>query len=318
MSYNHLTCEERHTISDLRRKRLSPEKSGEIISRHPSTIRREITRNATAQGGYQYQSAQKLAQERSAHASCRAARSSERSWQYVRDQLCNEQWSPEQISKAPPKTGLESISHETIYTYIYEDKRSGGDLHQHLRHKMKPYQNRNLESNRRGQIKGAVSIEKRPEIVEERGRIGDWELDTIIGRASGSVLVTMVERRSRFTLIAKAASKSADEVSMAIMERLVVHRDKLHPLTSDNGKEFAYHARIDAILGCQSYFAHPYSSWERGLNENTNGLIRQYFPKQTDFDAIPDDEIAEVESKLNRRPRKCLDTKTPNVIFFDN
>lgn len=318
MSYNHLTCEERHTISALRRKRLSPEKIAQIISRHPSTIRREIKRNATAQGGYQYQHAQQLAEQRSQQASCRAARSSRTSWQFVTDKLCNEQWSPEQISAALPKAGLDPISHETIYTYIYDDKRSGGDLHRHLRHKVKSYQDRNLESNRRGQIKGATSIEKRPEIVEQKVRIGDWELDTIIGRASGSVLVTMVERRSRFTIIAKAASKSADEVSMAIMQRLVEHRDKLHTLTSDNGKEFAYHARIDTILGCQSYFAHPYSSWERGLNENTNGLIRQYFPKQTNFDEISDHEIAEVESKLNRRPRKCLDTKTPNEIFFDN
>ena len=143
-------------------------------------------------------------------------------------------------------------------------------------------------------------------------------LDTVIGKASGSVLVTMVERYSRFTIIAKAASRSAYDVSMAIMFRLVGHRDKLHTLTFDNGKEFSDHAVIDKILGCQSYFAHPYSSWERGLNENTNGLIRQYFPKKTDFDQVSVDEIAEVESKLNRRPRKCLDTKTPNEIFFNN
>ncbi|MEJ6634633.1 MAG: IS30 family transposase [Akkermansiaceae bacterium] len=217
-----------------------------------------------------------------------------------------------------PKHGLASISHETIYVRIYRDKRHGGELHRHLRHKVKSYKNRSLQNDRRGQIKGAISIEERPEIVDLKGRIGDRELDTVIGKASGSVLVTMVERCSRFTIIAKAANRSAEEVSMAIMTRLIAYRDKLHTLTFDNGKEFANHAMIDEILDCQSYFAHPYSSWERGLNENTNGLIRQYFPKKTNFDQISIDQIAEVESKLNRRPRKCLDTKTPNEIFFNN
>ena len=128
----------------------------------------------------------------------------------------------------------------------------------------------------------------------------------------------MVERYSRFTIIAKAPSRSAVDVSMAIMTRLVQYRNKLYTLTFDKGKEFSAHATIDEILDCQSYFAHPYSSWKRGLNENTNGLIRQYFPKKTDFDQIGHDQIAEVESKLTRRPRKCLDTKTPNEIFLSN
>lgn len=318
MPYNHLTCEERHTISTLRRKHLSAQKIAFLIDRHPSTVRREIKRNGTPQGGYQYQHAQRTAQQRSRQATCRGSRFSQQSWAFVQNRLSQEQWSPEQISHALPQAGLPSISHETIYQLIYQDKREGGQLHQHLRHKIKSYRNRSHDNHRRGQIKDAVSIEQRPAVVAQRSRIGDWELDTIIGRPSGSVLVTIVERRSRLTLITKAASKSADEVSIAIMARLVAHRDKLHTLTSDNGKEFAHHRRIDQILGCQSYFAHPYSSWERGLNENTNGLIRQYFPKKTNFDLVSDAQIAEVEAKLNRRPRKCLDTKTPNEIFFNN
>ncbi|MDC1206881.1 IS30 family transposase [Akkermansiaceae bacterium] len=318
MPYQHLTYEERHTIFTLRRNGSKPSQIALQLCRHVSTINRELRRNVASEGEYQYRKAHTLAQERSRQAQCRAKRCSPKSWAFVVNQLCSEQWSPEQIRDALPKHNLERISHETIYARIYEDKRQGGTLHQHLRHKVKSYKNRSLQNDRRGQIKGAVSIEERPEVVDQRARIGDWELDTVIGKASGAVLVTMVERYSRFTIIAKAASKSADHVSMAIMSRLVKHRGKLHTLTFDNGKEFAAHAVIDAILDCQSYFAHPYSSWERGLNENTNGLIRQYFPKKTDFDQINEEQIAEVESKLNRRPRKCLDTNTPNEVFFSN
>ena len=318
MSYQHLTYEERHTISTLRRNGSKPAQIAQQLGRNVSTINRELRRNATPEGGYQYRYAHSSARQRSRDASCRAERCSPQSWDFVVAQLSSEQWSPEQIRDELPKHDLAPISHETIYTRIYRDKQQGGDLHRHLRHKIKSYKNRSLQNDRRGQIKGAVSIEQRPAVVDQRVRIGDWELDTVIGKASGSVLVTMVERYSRFTIIAKAASRSAYDVSMAIMFRLVGHRDKLHTLTFDNGKEFSDHAVIDKILGCQSYFAHPYSSWERGLNENTNGLIRQYFPKKTDFDQVSVDEIAEVESKLNRRPRKCLDTKTPNEIFSNN
>lgn len=318
MSYQHLTCEERHTISTLRRNGSKPSHIAQQLGRHVSTINRELQRNATPKGGYQYQLAHSCAQKRSRQAACRSQRCSPQSWLFVITQLTEEQWSPEQISAELPKHGLEKISHETIYARIYQDKARGGQLHQHLRHRVKSYKNRNLKNDRRGQIKGAVSIEKRPQVVDLKTRIGDWELDTIVGKASGSVLVTMVERYSRYTMIAKALNRSAQEVSMAIMTRLIEHRERLHTLTFDNGKEFSNHAIIDKILDCQSYFAHPYSSWERGLNENTNGLIRQYFPKKTDFDQIAEDQIAEVESKLNRRPRKCLDTKTPNETFFNN
>ncbi|MDC0302611.1 IS30 family transposase [bacterium] len=318
MPYQHLTYEERHTISTLRRNGSKPSHIAQQLGRHVSTINRELHRNATPEGGYQYRHAHSKARQRSSQATCRAERCSPQSWAFVVTQLSSEQWSPEQIRDELPKHGLASISHETIYARIYRDKRHGGELHRHLRHKVKSYKNRSLQNDRRGQIKGAVSLERRPEIVDLKARIGDWELDTVIGKASGSVLVTMVERYSRFTIIAKASNRSAEEVSMAIMARLIEHRDRLHTLTFDNGKEFASHAMIDEILDCRSYFAHPYSSWERGLNENTNGLIRQYFPKKTDFDQISIDQIAEVESKLNRRPRKCLDTKTPNEIFFSN
>jgi IS30 family transposase len=155
----------------------------------------------------------------------------------------------------------------------------------------------------------------RPPIVEERSRIGDWEMDTVIGRPGGPVLVTMVERKSRYTLIGLAASKEAGEVGSAILQSMGTHRDKVLTTTYDNGKEFAHHKLIGELLGASAYFAHPYHSWERGLNENTNGLIRQYFPKGMDFGTLTPEAVREIQDKLNSRPRKCIDYLTPNDIF---
>tara|TARA_B110000881_G_scaffold23491_1_gene17043 strand:+ start:821 stop:1777 length:957 start_codon:yes stop_codon:yes gene_type:complete len=318
MKYTHLTREERHTISTLKRKGDSPAIIASTLGRSRSTICRELKRNATDLGGYQYLHADRLSQQRSQSASCRTSRCSPVSWEFAVEKLISQQRSPDQISCELKILKLPSISHETIYLRIDANKVVGGDLHIHLRHKIKSYRNRNLAQDNRGRIPNAISIENRPAVVDERSRLGDWEMDTVIGKASGSVLVTMVERMSRYTIIAKIPNKTADAVATAIMVRLLPHRSKLHTLTFDNGKEFSSHAIIDAILDSSSYFAHPYSSWERGLNENTNGLIRQYFPKGTDFDRITEDQIAEVEQKLNSRPRKCLERKTPASIFFSN
>jgi len=318
MKYTHLTREERHTISTMKRKGDSPAIIASALGRARSTISRELKRNATNLGGYQYSQADRLSQRRSQLASCRASRCSLESWEFAVEKLTSQQWSPDQISSELKILNRPAISHETIYLRVYADKQVGGELHTHLRHKIKSYRNRSLTQDNRGRIPNAVSIDKRPAVVEERSRLGDWEMDTIIGRASGSVLVTMVERLSRYTIIAKVPNKTAHAVAMAIMMRLLPHRSKLHTLTFDNGKEFSAHAIIDAILESTSYFAHPYSSWERGLNENTNGLIRQYFPKGTDFDEVTESQIEEVEQKLNSRPRKCLERKTPASIFFKN
>jgi transposase, IS30 family len=318
MSYKHLSREERYTISILRRKGDSRTSIATALGRSVSTINRELRRNSTAQGGYRYEHAQKLAKRRSTQASCRSQRISETSWGFAKAMLTEEQWSPDQIAGALKELGMKSISHETIYQRIYKDLRQQGELHQHLRHKVKSYKNRSLKNDRRGQIANQTSIEQRPDEVDLRLSIGHWEIDTIIGKPSGNVLVTMVERFSRYTLIARAHNKTSEAVSMALLTRMAPNRDKVETLTYDNGKEFAKHLFIDDVLDSQGYFAHPYSSWERGLNENTNGLIRQYFPKRTDFGLISDEEIALVERKLNRRPRKCLDRKTPNFIFFNN
>jgi transposase, IS30 family len=318
MTYKHLSREERYTISILRRKGESCASIASSLGRSLSTIRRELKRNSTEAGGYRYEHAHKLASSRSVNASCRSSSICKRSWNFAKRQLINEQWSPEQIAGELIELGMKPISHETIYKRIYQDMNNRGELYKHLRHKVRPYKNRSLKNDKRGQISNQTSIELRPPEVEQRLSIGHWEIDTIIGKASGNVLVTMVERYSRYTLIARADNKTAEAVSFGLLRRLAPIRNRVETLTYDNGKEFAKHLFIDDILESQGYFAHPYSSWERGLNENTNGLIRQYFPKRTDFNKITDEQIAQVEAKLNRRPRKCLDRKTPNYIFFNN
>lgn len=318
MTYKHLSREERYSISILRSKGESCPAIADALGRSISTIRRELKRNSTTYGGYRYEQAHKKASTRSSNATCRSTKICGTSWSFAKKQLINEQWSPEQISGELDERGMNPISHETIYLRIYQDRKNGGELHKHLRHKVKSYKDRSLKNDKRGQISHQTSIELRPAEVDQRLKIGHWEIDTMIGKASGNVLVTMVERYSRYTLIARADNKTAEAVSFGLLRRLAPIRNRVETLTYDNGKEFAKHLFIDDILDSQGYFAHPYSSWERGLNENTNGLIRQYFPKQTDFSKITDEEIAEVEAKLNRRPRKCLDRKTPNYIFFNN
>ena len=199
--------------------------------------------------------------------------------------------------------------------HIYADKRNGGDLHTHLRCQ-KQRRKRYGSTERRGQIKNRVSIEKRPAVVDLRSRIGDWEADTVIGKQGHSVLVTLVERKTRFTVAIKAVNKTARAVTDAICDYLKPYQERVLTLTYDNGREFAYHEEIARELTAEGFFAHPYHSWERGLNENTNGLIRQYIPKGKDIDDLSDEDVAEIIEKINKRPRKCLGFKTPNQLFI--
>lgn len=235
-------------------------------------------------------------------------------WEWV-ERLLREDWSPEQISLWLAKEGHLAISHEWIYQHILQDKAKGGTLFRHLRCQ-KRRKKRYGSYERRGQLRNRISIEARPAIVERRSRLGDWELDTIIGAGRRQALVSLSERKSRLTLIAKVPDKGAEGVKQAILTLLAPLANHVHTLTSDNGKEFAHHEAIAQSLDASFYFAHPYAAWERGLNENTNGLIRQYFPKGFDFTTITQDDIQAAMDKLNNRPRKCLGMKTPNQVFF--
>jgi len=264
--------------------------------------------------GYQAETAQRVADQRR-----REARKSHKripeliAWVEAR---LREDWSPEQIAGSMRASGYALVSHEWIYQHIERDKAAGGGLYKHLRHQRKRYRKRYGSPERRGRIVERVGIEERPPIVDERSRIGDWEGDTVRGKGQ-SALVTLVERKSRQVVIRKVDRATAEQAAAAIIDRLSVVTSQVETITFDNGKEFAYHARIAEALNCKVYFARPYHSWERGSNENMNGLIRQYFLKGTNFDQVTDEEIAEVERKLNMRPRKCLGYQAPIEVFCD-
>ena len=209
------------------------------------------------------------------------------------------QWSPDQISGWMKKQDFKDfVSHETIYKYVWEDKKKGGLLYKHLRHKGKKYNKRGSKTAGRGLIPGRIDISERPNIVEEKSRLGDWELDTIIGTESSGVIVSMVERMSKLTKLKKVSRKTASQVKDALVDRLSPIQEFVITLTSDNGKEFAFHEQVSKSLNTDFYFATPYHSWERGLNEHTNGLVRQYLPKNKRFDEVSEDNLKEIEKLL--------------------
>jgi IS30 family transposase len=232
------------------------------------------------------------------------------------DTLLRQDWSPEQISGGLRRVQGIRISHEWIYQHIFANQRRGGDLSQHLRH-LKKRKKRGRIYDRRGKLPNIKSIDLRPKIVESRRRLGDWEVDTILGKRKGQAIVTLVERKSRYTLLAKAESQSSAAVRNQICHLLLPLKGRVYTITSDHGKEFSEHEEIARRLELSFYFAHPYSAWERGPNENTNGLLRQYFPKYTSFEEISDAQLESVMDKLNHRPRKTLGYRTPYEVFFN-
>ncbi|MDY0190969.1 MAG: IS30 family transposase [Desulfuromonas sp.] len=311
MHYTQLTREERYQISALKSAGHIPVEIALILGRHKATISRELRRNKGLRG-YRPKQAQELTLGRRKNK--QRARLSSSHWARVKE-LMEEDRSPEQISKWLRREENINISHEWIYHYIFLDKQAGGELYTYLRCQ-KQRKKRYGSPDRRGQIKERVSIDERPTFVNDRKRVGDWEADTVIGKQGGAVLITLVERRTRHCVITKAADKSAQQVTDAILRGLKPLDFLVKTITYDNGKEFAFHQQVNHELGTKSYFAHPYHSWERGTNENTNGLIRQYYPKGKDLSDITDAEIRAVMDKINNRPRKCLGYKTPNQVLF--
>jgi len=228
------------------------------------------------------------------------------------DKKLEEKLSPEQISGWLLDTQNLSLSHESVYRHVWADKKGGGNLYKHLRRRGKKYQWRGSNGKTgRGQLKNRVSIDERPAVVDEKIEVGHWEIDTVIGKGHSGALVTIVERVTRFTVSQQVKGKSAKAVTAATLTLLTPFKNLVRTITSDNGKEFAHHEKIAAELDCQFYFAHPYHSWERGLNENTNGLLRQYFPKSTDFKCVRNQAVVAAVNQLNKRPRKVLAFKTP-------
>jgi IS30 family transposase len=314
MSYSQLTLQQRYHISAFRKLGYRQKEIAEELGVSPSTISRELRRNRNLDGHYdpEYAASEaRLRQQRKRKYTV---------WtpgveRYVRAKLKLE-WSPEQIAGRMKKERGWSLSHETIYRFIYRNKANGGKLYRSLRHKSRKYHRRTSEKDNRGKIPQRVGIEERPKIVEKKSRVGDWEIDTVIGKGHQGVLVTVVDRKSKFALIGHSKSKEAQEVTDVTLRLLMPLKALAHTITSDNGKEFAKHTTIAKELEADFYFANPYHSWERGLNEHTNGLIRQYLPKERELLSVTKRELTMIQDRLNHRPRKALGFKTPYEVFF--
>ena len=314
MRYLHLIQEERYQIFALHEAGWSQGAIAARLGRAASSISRELNRNRVFDS-YQPQVAGVLAVARSQKSAANAHRVSAAAWQYAREKLA-ETWSQQQIAGYQRAEHLPRLSHESIYQRIYADKRAGGALHLVLRiHKQR--RKRRGVRERRGIIPNRVSIDQRPAIVTDRARYGDWEAGLVIGARHSHALVTINERKSRYALITRVASKQAAGVSQAIIEQLKHFAKMAHTLTTDNGKEFAQHERIAAKLKLSYYFAHPHSAWERGANENLNGLLRQFFPKHRKLEEVTDEQIALAQHRLNHRPIKCLGYITPHQVFWE-
>ena len=312
-SYAQLTQEQRyHIYAHKKTGQFTQSEIAAMLGVHKSTISRELSRNRGGRG-YRPRQAHEVATAR--RRSRAKPRISPETWGLV-ESFLRLDLSPEQVSgRLKMERGL-SISHERIYQHIYADKRDGGDLYKHLRCQ-KRRRKRYGKYSRRGIIPDRVGIELRPAVVDARRRIGDWEADTIIGKGHHQAIVSLTERKSMFTLLKKVPQKTAELVEDAAVKLLGPIKRAVHTITSDNGTEFAAHKTIAEKLKAAFYFAHPYHAWERGTNENANGLVRQYFPKNHDFKTITDEQINFVMDRLNNRPRKKLGFLTPKEVFYN-
>lgn len=312
MSYQHLSLAERHYIEMSRKKEVSHNQIAKDLGRSQSTITREICRN-TGLRGYRHKQAGHLAAER--HATKRKSVKLTDEMRYLLSVCLRYDWSPEQITGRLHDEGLLSIHHETVYLFILAEKKAGGQLYKHLRHQGKTYRKRYGSAHNRTGIPNRVDIDQRPEVANNRERIGDWEADTIIGKNHKGAIVTLDDRKSKLRLAAPLPGKRAKYVKRAMLGLFAPIKQFVKTVTFDNGKEFTLHQSIGEQLDCKTYFAKPYHSWERGQNENANGLLRQYFPKTMELVNVTMEQVLEAVDKLNNRPRKCLDFKTPYEAF---
>ena len=317
MSYKHLTIEERYQIQAYKEAGLAKNEIAKKLNVHPSTISRELKRNSSKiNKRYSAKNADKVSNAKRKYAS---QKSNLKMTKRVKNHIVKyieEDYSPEQVSATLRIKDKINISLVRIYQYIEEDKLSGGELHTHLRFFHTGHKRAKYGAKYKGKIKDRVSISQRPDVVDEKKRIGDLETDTIVGANQKGAITTIVDRASMFVKISIPTSKKAIDIETETLKLLVPFKDRIHTITSDNGFEFSNHKNISKALDFDYYFCHPYSSWERGLNEYINGLIRQYIPKGTSFENITAEYIQMIEDKLNNRPRKSLNWKTPNEVFY--
>jgi len=312
--YHHVTRDQRSQIYALKSRGISQSQIAAQVGLSPSTVSREIARNSGLRG-YRIDQADRFAKQRRSNASQRPKKLTDEITARIIWCL-KATWSPEQLCGRLALEGVVKLCPETIYQMIWKDKRKGGSLYTFLRRRAKPYNRRRNKNAGRGCIPNRVDIDERPKIVEEKSRIGDWEGDTIIGANHKGAIVSVVDRASKLTVLKKVPVKTAEKVANAVTQGLETLPHPVVTITFDNGKEFANHEQISESLGAEVYFAKPYHSWERGLNEHTNGLIREFIPKKTDFRTVSADFIHTVEQLLNYRPRKSLNFKTPYEVFF--
>lgn len=312
-TYHQLTREQRYQIAALLESGHNQSEIALYLGVHKSTVSRELQRN-TATRGYLPRHAHLLAlARRSVKARCRLTT---RHWTEVQRLICLD-WSPQQIAERAQAEGAFRVSPEWIYQHLLRNKRLGGDLHLHLRCQKIRRKRYGKARRVRGAIAGRVGIVARPAVVAQRQRLGDWEGDTLAGCRWRTGVLTLVERKSRYTQLARLANKSAPVTASAVARRLRPHAARVHTLTVDNGQEFARHQIITQRLQTPVYFADPYAPWQRGTVENVNGLLRQYFPKKLDFSTLTTRKLRRAENRLNHRPRKCLGYRTPHEVFFN-
>ena len=312
--YRHLTREERCQIYALRKSGLSDSAVALQLGRDRVTVWREVRRNS-GERGYRHGQAQGKAEARRSAASSVPRKMTPERWAHVEGRLA-EGWSPEQIAGRLRLEGVWTVGRQWIYEHVKADRKAKGSLFLPLRRRGRKPNWKGGRHSGRGHIPGRVDIPERPEEVGKKERVGDWEADTIIGRGNVGALVSLVDRASKFVLLQRVGRRTADAVSAAMLELLLPSVTPVHTITADNGREFAGHRGVAEALGAAFLFATPQHSWERGLNEHTNGLVRQYLPKGTDLRGITDAQVRAVQDRLNSRPRRSLGYRTPVEVLL--
>jgi IS30 family transposase len=315
MSYHQITPDERYRLSDLRAQALGNPQIAKAMGRHRSTIWREVRRNAHVDGHYHVEKAIQHANARRWRSRSHPRFTSEQLRKVWR--LICQRWSPEQVAGSLYRSGQLCISHETIYRHIWADLKRGGDLHRYLRCATKQRRKRYGAYDSRGRLAGKCMIQQRPRHIELRRRLGHWEIDTVLGKGSKHCIVSLVERKSGYLQIAKLKARNVQQTTAATIELIWRYPGRFRTITADNGTEFHGYADIQKATGVKFYFATPHHAWERGTNENTNGLIRQYLPKGTSMAKLTQQQCDDIAKDLNTRPRKRHGYKTPEQIFFN-
>lgn len=310
MTYRQLTSEERYTLGRLHRQGTSQADIARTLDRHPSTICRELQRNKTRYDGF-YRSSRAGEYTRGRRSrSRRNLRIDSSAWEAV-VYLLKLKWSPEQIARTLSQADIVRISHESIYRRIWADKKAGGDLYKHLRGSPKQRRKRYGAYDSRGRLGGKRHISERPAHIELRREFGHWEIDTVAGSTSHCIL-TLVERATGLTVIGKLKNHTTAETNRRLNKLIARAPEMFKTITADNGTEFHGYAKIEKKWGLKFYFCTPYHSWERGTNENTNGLIRQYLPKKTSMQNLTQERCDQIARQLNSRPRKRYGFNSPN------